>query len=288
MSYHIEVATLENGGLQFIFDNAKREGWEPGVDDLSIFPTADPNGFFVGILDGKIVGCVSAVRHDDSYGFIGYYIVSPEYRGNTYGLQLFQHGMRYLGDRNIGLDGLLVQVPNYQRSGFNSFYTTSRYQGTGIEDSSDLACPNIVPLSNVDIETLAQYDSKFFPTARNAWISNWISGNIQNLSSAVYLENGEILGYGVIRPCISGYRIGPLYANSSDVAKSLLTYLRAKVSPGSIIYIDVPNVNANAVALMDQGDIAFTKLWDCIRMYTKTEPNVNNDGVYGASSLELG
>ena len=38
-------------------------------------------------------------------------------QGKGYGLKLFKHAMQYLGHRRIGLDGLLVQVSNYEKSG---------------------------------------------------------------------------------------------------------------------------------------------------------------------------
>jgi GNAT superfamily N-acetyltransferase len=86
----IVVATQENGGLDFIFTNATREGWSPGFQDLSVYSAVDPNGIFIGVVDTKIVGCISAVRFEDSdYGFIGYFIVQPEERRRGYGRLLF-------------------------------------------------------------------------------------------------------------------------------------------------------------------------------------------------------
>lgn len=72
-----------------------------------IFYRADANGFFVGILEGKPVACISAVAHGDSFGFLGFYIVLSPSRGRGLGTDIRNAGMEYLDGRNIGLDSVL-------------------------------------------------------------------------------------------------------------------------------------------------------------------------------------
>lgn len=89
--FRIETASEDNGGLDYILESANLEGWNPGRGDLhKLFYPTDPNGFFVGILQKdvkekgsqeEIIGCVSGVAFNEVYGFIGYYIVDPKYRG---------------------------------------------------------------------------------------------------------------------------------------------------------------------------------------------------------------
>ena len=54
---------------------------------------------------------MSAVAYGDGFGFIGLYIVKPEFRGKGLGMRLWEAGMAYLGDRNIGLDGVVASRP---------------------------------------------------------------------------------------------------------------------------------------------------------------------------------
>ena len=67
--------------VEFAIRLAADEGWNPGLHDAAAFFDADPEGFLVGILDGRPIGCISAVRYPDRFGFIGLYIVVPEHRG---------------------------------------------------------------------------------------------------------------------------------------------------------------------------------------------------------------
>lgn len=75
---------------------ADREGWNPGIHDEKCFFNADPNGYFAGVLGDKIVSIISAVKYDNIYGFVGFYIVDPEFRGRGYGLPVWNRAMEYL------------------------------------------------------------------------------------------------------------------------------------------------------------------------------------------------
>lgn len=44
------------------------------------------------------------------------------------------------------------------------------------------------------------------------------------------MENDQIEGYGVLRASANGYRIGPLFANSFDVAEHIFSHLIGLVS----------------------------------------------------------
>ncbi len=87
---------------------AAAEGWNPGVHDGDCFYHADSNGFLMGLLDDEPIGSISAVRYGSSFGFIGYYIVRPEFRGKGYGLRLWNVAMRNLEGRSIGLDAVAL------------------------------------------------------------------------------------------------------------------------------------------------------------------------------------
>jgi Acetyltransferase (GNAT) family len=83
------VRQMTEADLKLALDWAAAEGWNPGVHDAHCFYAADPEGFFLGRLDGVPVGCVSAVRYGTGFGFLGLYIVKAEYRGRGFGLALW-------------------------------------------------------------------------------------------------------------------------------------------------------------------------------------------------------
>ena len=100
-----------------------------GIDDPISFHIGDPTGFFIGYLDDEPIASVSAIRYSNQFGFMGLYIVKPEYRGNGYGLAIWKKGMEYLHGCNIALDGLITQKENYQKLGFEFAYHHIHYAG---------------------------------------------------------------------------------------------------------------------------------------------------------------
>src|SRR6185503_13982845 len=89
-SNDFRIRVMRREELTLPVDLAAAEGWNPGMNDADCFFAADPNGFLIGELDGKAVGCISAVSYAGRFGFVGLYIVRPAYRGCGFGNQLWQ------------------------------------------------------------------------------------------------------------------------------------------------------------------------------------------------------
>ncbi len=130
-----QVRTMRREELAFAIDLAAREGWNPGLNDAECFFAADPGGFLIGELAGEPIGCISAVSYAGRYGFIGLYIVRPEFRGQGYGMRMWQAAMARLAGHNVGLDGVLAQQGNYAKSGFRLAYRNVRYQSRAAQSA---------------------------------------------------------------------------------------------------------------------------------------------------------
>src|SRR4030095_2342252 len=104
-----QIRPMRREELAFAIDLAAREGWNPGLNDAGSFFTADPGGFLMGELAGEPIGCISAVSYAGRYGFIGLYIIRPEFRGRGFGLRMWQAAMSRLGGHHIRLDGVPAQ-----------------------------------------------------------------------------------------------------------------------------------------------------------------------------------
>src|ERR1700722_9787614 len=109
------VRKMVREDLNKVYEWSISEGWNIGKHDHDVFFATDPEGFFVGELDGRPIGSISGVAYNEEFGFIGLYIVQKEFRGKGYGLAIFNEAMKYLGSRCIGLDGVIEQQDNYKR-----------------------------------------------------------------------------------------------------------------------------------------------------------------------------
>ncbi|MCP4021344.1 MAG: GNAT family N-acetyltransferase, partial [Desulfobacteraceae bacterium] len=123
------IRTMQRNEIDMAIEWAAQEGWNPGLGDANAFYAADPNGFFIGLLKGEPVATLSAVKYGDNFGFIGFYIVKPEFRAKGLGIRIWNTGMDYLNGRNIGLDGVIEQQNNYKQSGFSLAYSNIRFEG---------------------------------------------------------------------------------------------------------------------------------------------------------------
>ena len=102
MTYAIRNLTLAE--VQTAVDWAAAEGWNPGLHDAACFYAADPTGFWGGFVGEDLVATLAAVKYGEGFGFIGLYIVKPEFRGHGLGMALWNAGMATLQGRRIGLD----------------------------------------------------------------------------------------------------------------------------------------------------------------------------------------
>lgn len=259
---------------------AAREGWNPGLHDAEAFHAADPAGFLVGLLDGIPVATLSAVRYGADFGFMGFYIVDPAHRGRGYGLQLWKSGLAHLAGRNIGLDGVLAQQENYQKSGFKLAYRNIRFEGKAIGQASSAS--GVTDASTLPFELLETYDRRFFPADRTMFLQRWLSQPDARVLAIV--GEGQIKGYGMIRPCRSGYKIGPLLADDDALASTLFESLRHGLD--GPVFLDVPEVNPAAIALAEKNGM--TAVFETARMYTGEAPRLPLEKVFGVTSFELG
>lgn len=276
------IATMVREEIDVAVDWAGGEGWNPGLNDAVCYFAADPGGFLVGRLQGEPVAVISAVRYGEDFGFIGFYIVRPEFRGHGYGKRIWQAAMAHLDGRNVGLDGVVEQQDNYRKSGFSLAYRNIRFEGKGGgRAAEDLS---VVPLGSVPYADLAAYDRPFFPTARPAFLQAWID-QPQGLALGI-LDEGRLAGYGVLRPCRTGYKIGPLQADTPELAERLFVALASRVEVGAPVFLDVPEVNPEAVALAARHGMQ--RVFETARMYTGAFPDLPMDRVFGVTSFEIG
>ena len=273
------VQTMRQEEVGMAIEWAALEGWNPGQRDAECFFAADPEGFLLAALNGRPIGCCSAVVYDETFGFFGLFIVHPDFRGQGHGLALTRASLERFGDRSVGLDGVVAMQHKYRRFGFELAHRNVRYQGTAAGRMHECA----VPLTEVGWTELLAYDRRCFPAAREAFLKTWVD---QPAGAALgYVSDRRLAGYGVLRPCHTGYKIGPLFANDEGIAERLFASLSATVA-GQTIFLDPPEVNRQAIALAERAGM--TVVFETARMYRNGRPEIPLQQVFGITSFELG
>ncbi|MBN1154601.1 GNAT family N-acetyltransferase [candidate division KSB1 bacterium] len=276
------IRTMSRDEINIAIDWAAAEGWNPGLYDAECFYAADPEGFLLGELNNNPIATISAVKYGETFGFLGFYIVKPAYRGQGYGIKIWNAGLNYLTGRNIGLDGVVAQQGNYKKSGFKLAYRNIRYEGVSGGDFCEDSL--IINLSELPFEVIADYDRLFFPQKRSQFLRAWLR-QPESIALGI-MPDGKFSGYGMIRTCRTGYKIGPLFADNSELAECLFTALKSSVAPGRPIYLDVPEVNQDAVGLVEKHHMKV--VFETARMYTDAFPNLPFKRLFGVTTFELG
>ena len=279
-NYTIRIANRTE--VDIAIEWAAKEGWNPGLYDAECYHSADSNGFLIGILGDEPIATISAIKYGKSFGFIGFYIVKEVYRGKGYGIQIWNAALNHLKGRIIGLDGVVAQQENYKKSGFKLAYRNLRYEG--VSDGKTYNDPKIIKLPDLPFEEIESYDQPFFPEDRSLFIKSWI--NQPECTALGIMRSGKFSGYGVIRACRSGNKIGPLFADSPELAESLFLALRSTIKTGETIYLDTPEINQNAVVLAKRYNMKI--LFETARMYTGEIPDMPMYRFFGVTSFEVG
>lgn len=266
---------------------ARDEGWNPGVADLDAFFSADPSGFFMGFADGRPVSSISVVRYGDDQGFLGFYIVHPDARGKGFGMATWQAGMAYLENRTVGLDGVVAQQANYTKSGFQLVGRNIRFTGapklTGLSGS-----PVTIDVARFEhAGQIEAIDRICFGLPRPEFLKTWIFAAADaRRKTLVSVENGDVNGYATFRKCADGFKIGPLFAQTTESAEALFQACCAEVEAGASVTLDVPEANRAAMMMAESAGLA--PVFETARMYRGPAPELAWVKIHGLSSFELG
>lgn len=281
MAPQYTIRRMRKNEVRLAIDWARQEGWNPGLHDAGTFYQADRNGFFIGELDGETIAVGSAVVYDGQFSFCGLYIVKPEYRGHGYGIQLTRARLEYVGERNAGIDGVVENIPIYERIGYRLAHRNERFGGQAVRKPFDGSC--IRPLSEVPFSLIEAYDRHCFPAARSAFLRVWIAQ--ADASALGCLDNGRLAGFGVRRRCVEGHKIGPLFADDLETVEQLFRALQQEVA-GDPVYLDIPETNPQAKKLVESQ--AMELVFSTGRMYLKGQPDLAYHKIFGITTFELG
>ena len=280
----LEFRKLTYEEFLLLINWAKDEGWNPGINDGTVFWETDPEGYYGVFFEDLMIGGGSIVSYDGAFGFMGFFIIHPKYRGNGIGEKLWVKRRDLLLDRlksgaSIGMDGVVAMQEFYKKGGFTIAFRDERYENTGKEF---LLSKNIKRFCENDFSEILKIDLECFGFSRKIFLKSWL-----HYAQEVFLfeDENKIKGFSVLRKAQEGYKIGPLFAENKNIAEELYKACLNAV-PEEKTYIDIPIINSEAVQMVKEFEATY--VFECARMYYGAVPKMNIDKVFGITTFELG
>jgi len=282
---NLTIRAMVRAELDVAIGWAAVEGWNPGLHDADAFWATDPDGFVALEHEGQMVGSGSIISYSGQFGFMGFFIVRPDLRGQGWGGHLWHERVRRLKNRlqpgaSIGMDGVFTMQAYYGKGGFKFAWRDIRFQGQGREGTLPAG---IVAADQVDFDSLVAFDGEHFPCARPQFLKHWLK--LPQSGAFAYCPTGGLEGYAVVRRAKVGWRIGPLFARHPEAAEALFQACSQQAA-GDEIFLDAPENNPAATQLVRRHGM--NEVFGCARMYLGGTPKTQESGVFGVTTLELG
>jgi ribosomal protein S18 acetylase RimI-like enzyme len=216
---------------------------------------------------------------------MGFFIIAAEHRGRGLGNILWHARLQRLVGRLqapavIGMDGVFDMQDWYAKGGFRFAGRDLRFATVA---QSFPAPRDIIELAQIDFAEVEAYDRAHFPAPRSGFLQRWLTQPGAHALGSI--RDGRLAGFGVVRPCRKGYKIGPLFADGAEIAGDIYRALATRV-PGETIYIDVPEDNRAAMAMAEQHGME--EVFGCAKMYFGPRPSLPEPEIFAVTTFELG
>ena len=291
--------------LQWVIKRATEEGRMVREKDAECYFAAGLTpGFFIGELNGERITSMSAVRHGDSHYFSSLLFVQKPYKGQGYGQKTWdtvlasfhnQYNLHAASVLNIKDAHTIMQHPVMpgwisRRYAFDSLLAQKRLASSQFPPS--LAA--ILPASQVDFEKMFAYSADMLGTSEvcKSVLGTWLT-QLQESSWVAIGNTGEVVGYLMMSKTVrfpeDGYNIGPFFADSAPIARSLLKVavdFAAPHNPGHIFLVIAAHLNPEGVSILEN-ELGAKQLADLVFFGTNGIPSKPQHKIFGAASVDV-
>lgn len=193
------------------------EGWGYTREDFRRLLDLEPDGCFVGDLDGKLVGVTCSTTYG-KLAFVGAVIVDPAHRGSHVGRALMDATLDHLdsvGVETVRLNAYLEVVPFYERLGFRGEYEVVRVEGMPPGSPH----PEVRSARSEEISALAAMDAPLFGASREKLLRRLHTEHPENV--LVKGLPGDPEGFSVVFPGHDSTYVGPCVVRPGEIGAAL-------------------------------------------------------------------
>lgn len=224
-----------------VFEHRRTNEFNPSLLDWRIDYAYDQyRNFKVWSLDGKHLSVCSFLKDKKArLVFWGNYVTAPQFRYQGLSYPVFK--AEY--DRLVAKGYCVVASTPFA-------YTTTCVLKLGMQVAGRVQTYNLRPAelqpsplvdqvaagTPEDLPDILAYDFLVSKRQREAVWKVFLSDS--SISVLVYREGGRVVGVGVLIPGISDYQLGPLYADSPEIAHAVIAAAANRIQPTHRIVLD--------------------------------------------------
>jgi len=236
--------------VDFGLSLGEMSGWNQVRADWLRIVNYEPQGCFVGMMNGTPVSTITTTIYNTELAWIGMMLVHPECRRQGIASALMKHAIAWLDERQIQcikLDATPSGATVYEQLGFQNEWNFHRYARTGEPSNTIVETTS----RTFDIPSI---DEAAFGVNRFGWL--------RRLAADSRFETHSE-GCGMLRSGRLAAYLGPVIAEKSSTAEALVRQLLAKTNGPT--FWDVPSPNTAAVQLAER--FGFQKVRPLARMW---------------------
>ncbi|CAB4028269.1 Hypothetical predicted protein [Paramuricea clavata] len=269
--FEIRTLTKTSTGLKkYFLDVLEKEKYFPALDDIECYLACDPTSLLVGELNGKPTAIIASFKYEE-HAQVSFYAV-PE--------MLENYKKMFMAVPHWPVEMHMVDISNALAL---------------LNDSTNGGASLVVDIKQVGeigVKAACNYNTKIFGYKREKFLERLLQ--VSHARVAVNQQN-EIVGYAAARVLYkpdSGYKVGPVFGESFEIAKSLLKEIFQEImecgrSSKKAVVINFPvvvNPDANKLAKRLCGKI----LMKCMFVSCNGLPKSDFTKWFAVTTLEAG
>jgi predicted N-acetyltransferase YhbS len=262
---------------------ARQAGWNQVETDWRRFLTLQPDGCFVGELDGTAVATTAAFIFGP-VAWIAMVLVDIDSRRKGVATTLLKHALDFLdgqGVKTVRLDATAAGQPVYEKLGFVPAYSLSRYMGAP-KPSPKSAALMLPPTIGRQLNAVVAFDHRMTATPREKMLARLFEES-PDLTRVLYRE-GQVEGYVTGRRGANATLIGPCIA-TAHAGLALLGDAFGHCA-GQPVFVDIPRDNAPAIEIAEKSGLTVQRHFT--RMCRGEQIKDHVDAIWASSGPEKG
>jgi ribosomal protein S18 acetylase RimI-like enzyme len=260
-------------------------GWNQTAEDWR-FMLREGRGIGVRAA-GRWVGSALALPLGARLSWISMVLVAKDARRRGIGTRLLRRAIDMVRDagRVAGLDATELGRPVYLPLGFRDLYAISRLRikGPAPAEAAPAGCA-IRPLAPADLPAVGAFDEARSAMERRSVLAYLLERAPE--TALVAEADGRVAGFVLGRPGRVAFQIGPLVAESEEVALALLNRVLSRANGHTII--EVPDAHAALRTWLDRHGAMRQRGFTRMALGKPPQGLANASRIFGLAGPELG